>query len=192
MVRKDSQQNSESRNSNSLEISKNKKLKKAEKEKLKTQEELEEELVHEHYGLVVSQALSFFYSSYFDDYIQAGLIGLLKAIRNYNSDKSKFSTFATVCIRNEMVTFDRKIKKKSFNNIVFDTENIEIFVRDKNKEPLPKDWLPNSLTEEDRFIIELKLQNYTNKEICSFLSCSKYVLSNKIKNISAKVKEHNK
>ena len=42
--------------------------------------ELEEQLVQSNYGLVVSQALSLLHKkSNIDDYIQVGLIGLLKA-----------------------------------------------------------------------------------------------------------------
>ena len=64
------------------------------KNTLKTPEELEEELVHEHYGLVVSQALCFLDSSHFDDYVQSGLIGLLKAIREHDESKSRNSIVA--------------------------------------------------------------------------------------------------
>ena len=72
-------------------------------------EELEEKLIREHYGLVISQALYFLDDSSFEDYIQAGLIGLLKAIRNYDENKAKFSTFATVCIRNEIQSLNKNI-----------------------------------------------------------------------------------
>ena len=72
----------------------------------KETQELEEQLVHTHYGLVVSQALRFSsHRSSVEDHIQVGLIGLLKAIRNYDPEKSKFSTFATVCIRNEIFRY---------------------------------------------------------------------------------------
>ena len=72
----------------------------------------EESLVIENYGLVVSQALKLVVQKQdLDDYIQVGLMGLLKAIRNYNPEKSKFSTFATVCIRNEILKFIKKKKR---------------------------------------------------------------------------------
>ena len=77
--------------------------------------ELEEELVCKNYGLVVSQALSFSNENsqfLLEDYIQVGLIGLLKAIREYKEDKAKFSTFATVCIRNHMLNLLRRTKNK--------------------------------------------------------------------------------
>jgi len=78
--------------------------------KLKSSEELESELIHKHYGLVVSQALSFLRDdrrSNLEDFIQVGLIALLKAIRKYDKTKSKFSTFATLCIKNEFLNYRR-------------------------------------------------------------------------------------
>ena len=82
------------------------------KNKTITNKELEEELIHDHYGLVVSQALYFLNDSNFDDYIQVGLIGLLKAIREHDPERSKFSTFATVCIRNAINNLKEKDEKK--------------------------------------------------------------------------------
>ena len=47
-----------------------------------TDKELEDQLIRNNYGLVVSQALSFLAkNSSLDEFIQAGLIGLLRAIR---------------------------------------------------------------------------------------------------------------
>ena len=60
-----------------------------------------------------------------------------------------------------------------------------------NKESSIKEFLPDSLSEEEKFIIKLKLQNYTNKEIADFISCSKNVLLNKVRNIISIIKEHN-
>ena len=66
--------------------------------KTKSTQELEEKLVQDHYGLVISQALAFFEDQYFEDYVQVGLIGLLKAIRRYDYSKSDFASYANICI----------------------------------------------------------------------------------------------
>ena len=34
-----------------------------------------------------------------DDLVQEGMLGLIKAVNSYNSDKSSFKTFATLCIK---------------------------------------------------------------------------------------------
>ena len=50
---------------------------------------------------------------------------------------------------------------------------------------------PDFLTDEERMILHLKLENYTNKEIAEHLSCSKGSLSNKINNLIRVLKEAN-
>lgn len=135
--------------------------------------ELENLLVQRHYGLVVSQALSFCrQTNLLEDCIQVGLIGLLKAIRNYDPDKSKFSTFATVCIRNEILRF--KNKNKKHNNCTRIIEDIAYC----EKSPM-WEFLPDSLSREEFIILDLKKENFTKKEMCEMLDCSKRELDQK-------------
>ena len=145
----------------------------------KDDKELEGQLVRENYGLVVSQALSFLSDNKIslDDYIQAGLIGLLKAIRNYDQSKSKFSTFASVCIRNEMLNLKRKSKKDlvSFNDDILQSNHPTVIISNFFE------YVPDEMNKEEKFIIKLKLMNYTNSEIAEYLSCSKSTVSNRIK-----------
>ena len=151
--------------------------------------ELEERLVSENYGLVVSQALSFLSDNKIslEDYIQAGLIGLLKSIRKFETGKSRFSTFASVCIKNEMLNLKRKNKRDLviFNEDMVNSHHPE-FISSSFFE-----YLPDCLEEEDKFIIKLKLMNHTNSEIADYLSCSKSTVSNKIKRITKIIKESN-
>ena len=93
---------------------------------IKNGEELENGLVHEHYGLVVSQALSFLgddNKSNLEDFIQVGLIALLKAIRKYDETKSKFSTFATLSIKNALLNYKRKDTKTKKQKIIVKLES---------------------------------------------------------------------
>mgnify|MGYP003627478371 FL=1 len=151
------------------------------------EEEREEELVRKHYGLAVSQALYFLNDPNFEDYIQAGLIGLLKAVRNHDENKSKFSTFATVCVRNEIQSLDKKAKKYKSRNY----RNVTEQDRHYNTEETLSDCLPEFLEEEYKFIISLKIQNYTNAEISDFISCSKKEVKEKIELIIILLKEYN-
>ena len=142
-------------------------------------------MVQQHYGLVVSQALRFTnrYSSALEDYIQVGLIGLLKAIRKYNPEKAKFSTFAVTCIRNEICRFLNKKNKTKLVNFVE-----EKAYSDEN--PL---WEihPDGLTEQEKEIIEMKFQNYTHQEIAEATGCSKNRIRYLIKQTMNKLKEAN-
>ncbi len=63
-------------------------------------------IVEENYGLVVSMARKYSANGNFDDLVQEGLIGLLKAIEKYDPNLGwKFSTFATWWIRDEIMRF---------------------------------------------------------------------------------------
>lgn len=53
-----------------------------------------------------------------EDLIQCGMLGLWKACQSFDENgKSRFSTFASICIRNEMRIFLRR-EMKFFNNII--------------------------------------------------------------------------
>lgn len=76
----------------------------------------EEELFEKHRKLVYYIAKKnriFLDSNDYEDIIQVGNIGLIKAIRSYAISKNiKFATYASVCIRNEMLMYLRKERKK--------------------------------------------------------------------------------
>lgn len=76
----------------------------------KTTEE-EERLIIENMRLVphmVKQAGIDRSSCYYEDLVQIGYIGLIKAARTFNSDKARFVRYACICIRNEIFMFLRK------------------------------------------------------------------------------------
>lgn len=72
-----------------------------------------EELYFENEQLVFGVLKKYFIEKLFDeDYQQIGRIGLWKACLSYNSDISKFSTYACHCIYNEIVMEFRKLSAK--------------------------------------------------------------------------------
>ena len=156
-------------------------------------EELEGQLVDKHYGLVVTQALRFSSNKQdLEDHIQVGLIGLVKAIRNYDSEKSKFSTFATTCIKNEIFRYIRKNKKKPLPHIVHTRsilgKNADFYTA---KDPL---WelIPDSLNDQEKLVLYLKTQNYTHKEIAETLSCTKNHVKNVVRKLISILKKADK
>lgn len=66
----------------------------------------EEELLREYKSLARSKARMYFMvGADEDDVLQEGMIGLLKAVRKYESDKNaSFSTFAGHCITNQIIS----------------------------------------------------------------------------------------
>lgn len=78
-----------------------------------------------------------------EDMFSQGVIGLIKAIDNFDEKKGySFATFATICIRNEILMYFRKEKKRlsnlSIHDLVYDKEGKEVdyneFLADDNLE----------------------------------------------------------
>jgi len=74
--------------------------------------EAEEKLVKHNMRLVAHVALKYKQNMAQDELIAIGSIGLLKAIKNFNTNKNNsFSTYATRCIDNEILMYIRANKK---------------------------------------------------------------------------------
>ena len=84
------------------------------KELKKSDPEAEEKLVKHNLRLVAHIASKYKFSGIDqDDLISVGSIGLIKAVRNYSTSKANsFSTFASVCIENEILMLLRSEKKR--------------------------------------------------------------------------------
>ena len=75
-----------------------------------------EEILTRHNLRLVAHIAKKYKSTYSDadDLISIGSIGLIKAVRTFDSDKAKkFSSYASKCIENEMLMVLRKEKKRS-------------------------------------------------------------------------------
>ncbi len=55
--------------------------------------------------------------SHRDDLLQEGLMGLLKAIRSYDGRSSSFATFASLCVRNSIISAVRKYNKQTCKTV---------------------------------------------------------------------------
>jgi len=65
-----------------------------------------EKIISEFTGLISRQAFSCHHPHIYDDLVQEGRIALLAAINNFNpSRRARFSTYATTCIRNRMISY---------------------------------------------------------------------------------------
>ena len=120
-----------------------------------------------------------------DELYDLGLIGLTKAINTYNSNKDiKFSTYAFICIENEIKQELRKengTKRKANKDTI--SLNIEISSKDNNIEL--QDTIASNINIEEEYekketIKELysninKLKNADKKLICYYfgIGCNK-------------------
>ena len=55
--------------------------------------------------------------SIYDDLYQEGLIGLLKAVRSYDGKSSSFATFASLCVRNSIISGVRKYSNQTAKTV---------------------------------------------------------------------------
>jgi len=123
----------------------------------------------------------------FDDLFQVGVIGLIKALENYNEDKGKFSTYAYIRIRGEILDFLKQ------QNIYPNTEKDYITVERAEPEdeelPYTKTGLVLSLnkviSEEDDSIslIDTLVSNSKTPE-------EEYALKEMIEKISYVIENH--
>lgn len=58
--------------------------------------------------------------SVYDDLFQEGLIGLLKAVRSYDGKSSSFATFASLCVKNSIISGVRKISAQTSKTVTAD------------------------------------------------------------------------
>ena len=119
----------------------------------------ENEIVDEHFGLVIKQVLSFNPASShdFDDYVQAGSIGLLNAIRSYDKKKGPFDAWAC-----------RLIFQQILRHVQSSTNEESSLVEDVMQEEAGDtiwDYVPDSLTDADIFLLKLRIAGYTLEEI---------------------------
>lgn len=128
----------------------------------------EELLVRKNIGLVVSQAVRFKPTRVTDheDYQQAGAIGLLRAIRNYDKSKGKLSTFAWSAIRNEIV---REFRRFQDETVDLD-ENFDVCeVEHENFD----ECLPATLSNDELALVLMRAFGFKNREISVELGYSK-------------------
>lgn len=117
----------------------------------------------------------------YEDLVQIGSIGLIKAIKTYNPEKGKFSTYAVNVIRNEIYNGTRKMDKidshkcdyddvyiESCASMVYDNsdEFYESYFQEKQTEILSRIAKKyGGVAENGVNAIMLTLEGYTSKDI---------------------------
>lgn len=148
-----------------------------------SQDELEK-TIKDNYGLIVSQALSFNPPSKdeLDEYIQIGSLAMMRAAKNFDPEKGQFSTFACNCISNAIKNYIKKNSKK-LDLAAVPTE----YVIHESFEEL----LPDSITDTERKIIQLKLSNFSIKEIAEQTGFSVVKVRNILSKVYSKIRDAN-
>jgi RNA polymerase sigma factor (sigma-70 family) len=141
----------------------------------------EEDLVKENYGLAISIAKKFYKKNSlyaFEDLVQISLMAMIKAHRQYNSDKSVFSTFATYCMRNDLIKFVKK------NRTDLNVDLVNSAVEDKVS---VDEITPTNLTTEEAGVFYYKRCGYRDVEIRRILELTPTDLKNITKSCFDKI-----
>lgn len=148
-----------------------------------------------------------------EDLISIGAIGLIKAVKTYNSEKQiKLATYASRCIENEILMHLRKVSKQKSEvsldiPLNFDSEGNELLLADvlfedeesisKNLElDAEKQMIYNSLEKlcsREQEIVRLRFglfgqEEKTQKEVADMLGISQSYISRIEKKILGKIK----
>lgn len=142
-----------------------------------------------------------------DDLIQEGMIGLYKAIRDFNPEKeSSFLHFANLCINRQIYTAinaSRRKKHSPLNSSIslFDTgENQEEYVNDlgnperlliakENIEDIEK-ILERNLSKYEQGVLRLYIEGNDYNEIAEIMDKKPKSIDNAIQRIKSKVKNY--
>ena len=142
-----------------------------------------------------------------DDIISEAQIGLWKAIDKYNNQVSRFATFASVVISNEVGMYIRKHKKHKYfktDNSYYDEDGKEFTIFDfmedqsantdeiidgKFNNELLREILHNLNEKEKELIISYYFKEMKQAEISKALNISQSMISRKIKRLNAKIKK---
>lgn len=143
-----------------------------------------------------------------DDLLQEGTIGLLKAIKNYSEGKASFKTFATLCIRRQILTAVRSstaqknsaLNEASGNNL--ETEdghedypkelysnvryNPEAIFLSKEKIMEFQDFVEYNFSPFERQVFNYMIKGFSYKEIAEELEKTPKVIDNSFQRIKRK------
>lgn len=144
----------------------------------------EEELIVNNMGLVKKIAKMFRppNRTEYEEYIQVGRIGLMKAIRKHIPEKGALSTIAWNHIKWEIIRYIKKhtnIGEQLPSNIV--QEPLTHFSR----------ILPDNLSETEISILNLKLDGYKSTEIAKIMGMDRYHLIKQYKVLLQKIRVAN-
>lgn len=145
-----------------------------------------EDLIEKNMGLVASIVNSFNPKDQTEreDYLQAGRIGLWKALKNFNPAKGNvLSTYAWNPIRWEIIK-EIKIMKRKKDHIDLSSINMPAYIeKEKFWEYLPE------LTDEEKMVLDLRLMEYRFHEICTKMGKSNTYIKKLFYSAIEKIKE---
>lgn len=146
-----------------------------------------DDVIEQNMGLVASVVNSFKPRNHVEkeDYMQAGRIGLWKALKKHDPSKAALSTYAWNPIRWEIIKEIKSIKADRYCAIS-DIKIPEYKVKSEFWENYP-----NSLTDEECELIDLRRMGYTLEEISNIAGRGRSYIKRRIYSGIQKIRECN-
>lgn len=120
-----------------------------------------------------------------DDLLQEGMIGLLKAIKNYSKEKASFKTFATLCIRRQILTAIRSSTAQK-NSVLNEASGNNLEIEDIHEGYSKNLYLNKQYNPEAIFLSKEKVMEFQNFVEHNFSPFERKVFNYMIKGFSYK------
>ena len=149
------------------------------------------------YGCNIEARAKRFAMSFSEDLAQEGFIGLLKAVESFDESRNvKFSTYANVCIKNNMISaFDKQKdmtkgevsenEQEEMDDPAVIPENI-LVEKERLREIYGK--IISALSEQEWRVFQLFLKGLTYNQIALELNCSVKTVDNAMQRVRRKLK----
>ena len=156
-------------------------------------------LIDRYMPLILSKAKTFGdFGVDIDDLIAEGIMGVFSAVKSFDTEKSKFSTFVSLCIERAMAGLIRKAsrKKQIPSNMITSIYDVELESNDNpediyiNKESFDslKENIISGLSDMESKVLSLFLEGNTYSEIALKLGISAKSVDNSLLRIRNKIK----
>ncbi len=110
--------------------------------------------------------------SNFDDLFQEGLIGLMRAVRSYDGKSSSFATFASLCVRNSIISGVRRNATQTRETVIGSelspeetSPSAEEILLDSERARLLYDRVRSTLSPYEATVFELYLSDMSYESI---------------------------
>ena len=172
----------------------------------------EEFLLNKYKNLVKSRVKSYYIAGGDrEDLVQEGMIGLFKAIRDYNSEKQVgFHIFADMCIKRQIITaIKTSLRQKhvplnnyvSLNKPAYDDESERTLIERDSIDPeelyLKRekikalgDEIEKKLSDMEKTVLSLYLEGLSYKEIAEVIGKTPKSIDNALQRIKRKLDKH--
>lgn len=140
------------------------------------------------YGIIGKEYPTF---SRDEDVIQCGMLGLCKAAHSLDSSKSRFSTYAYKCIRNEIQQEFRR-RRPHNSNVSLESKTIDggtladVLLRDDDVSYLEYEDFEELLTPKEREILQFCEVGYTKNEIADMMGYKPEKVRRIVRNLRSK------